>query len=316
MYPGGAPIRRATECSSMYSDMSSRISCFSLSKSCSARALHSSVLPTPVGPRKRAVSVGWCLEASPARERSTALETASTALRCPTTREASWSGRSRSLARSSFRSRETGTPTHRDTTSRTSSGPTVSETSFGRSTDKPASDLFLTMAPPPPDPPPEAPPEPLSAAASDASAGAERRRSSSWRPGSTSYLISATRSSAYRRSSSAMLRWASSILFRTSWVRVMRSRSSAKARVNGPSCPSSALRVSSTLRAFSAASARSLSSPWLASLRSARSSISSCSRLRWRRSTSSGCESSCTRTDAHASSIRSIALSGSLRAGM
>src|SRR6266540_270994 len=52
MYPGGAPIIRATACFSMYSDMSSRTSARSSSNRNSASARAVSVLPTPVGPRK------------------------------------------------------------------------------------------------------------------------------------------------------------------------------------------------------------------------------------------------------------------------
>jgi hypothetical protein len=47
-----APISRATECFSMYSDMSRRTIALSSSNWNSASALVSSVLPTPVGPRK------------------------------------------------------------------------------------------------------------------------------------------------------------------------------------------------------------------------------------------------------------------------
>src|ERR1043165_6208489 len=52
MYPGGAPIIRATECFSMYSDMSRRIIARSSSNRNSASARAVSVFPTPVGPRK------------------------------------------------------------------------------------------------------------------------------------------------------------------------------------------------------------------------------------------------------------------------
>ncbi len=48
-----APMSRATECFSMNSLMSRRTMCSWESNRNSARALHSSVLPTPVGPRKR-----------------------------------------------------------------------------------------------------------------------------------------------------------------------------------------------------------------------------------------------------------------------
>ncbi|MNS68099.1 hypothetical protein D3C72_1013670 [compost metagenome] len=52
----------------------------------SASALHSSVLPTPVGPRNRKEPMGRFGSDSPARERRMALETASTASSWPITR--------------------------------------------------------------------------------------------------------------------------------------------------------------------------------------------------------------------------------------
>ncbi|KAA6428910.1 MAG: hypothetical protein FRX49_01020 [Trebouxia sp. A1-2] len=52
-YPGGAPISLLTVCFSMYSPMSIRTIIFSSSNMRAARALASSVLPTPVGPRNR-----------------------------------------------------------------------------------------------------------------------------------------------------------------------------------------------------------------------------------------------------------------------
>ena len=51
-YPGGAPIMRETECFSINSDISRRISVSGVSKSCSDSTFTSSVLPTPVGPTK------------------------------------------------------------------------------------------------------------------------------------------------------------------------------------------------------------------------------------------------------------------------
>ena len=70
----------------MYSDMSMRTiaSCVSNMNSASARA--SSVLPTPVGPRKRNVPIGRSGSDSPARARRSALATASTASSWPMTR--------------------------------------------------------------------------------------------------------------------------------------------------------------------------------------------------------------------------------------
>ena len=110
----------------MYSDMSIRIiaSCESNMYSASARA--SSVLPTPVGPRKRKVPIGRSGSLSPARERRSAFETASTASSWPTTR---WWRRSSifsSFAISASIRRETGMPVHFATTSATSSASTCS----------------------------------------------------------------------------------------------------------------------------------------------------------------------------------------------
>ena len=49
---------RETVCFSIYSDISMRIMAFSSPNMASARALHSSVLPTPVGPRKMKEPMG------------------------------------------------------------------------------------------------------------------------------------------------------------------------------------------------------------------------------------------------------------------
>ena len=56
--------------------MSMRINASSLSNKNSARLLHNSVLPTPVGPRKRKDPLGLDGSARPARERLIELETA------------------------------------------------------------------------------------------------------------------------------------------------------------------------------------------------------------------------------------------------
>src|SRR3977135_2826263 len=70
----------------MYSDMSMRIiaSCESNMNSASARA--SSVFPTPVGPKNRKVPIGRSGSCRPARERRSAVATASIASSWPTTR--------------------------------------------------------------------------------------------------------------------------------------------------------------------------------------------------------------------------------------
>src|ERR1035441_10823999 len=58
-----------TECFSMYSDMSNRPRLFSLPNRNAANARATSVLPTPVGPRKRNDPAGRLLDFKPARER-------------------------------------------------------------------------------------------------------------------------------------------------------------------------------------------------------------------------------------------------------
>src|SRR3546814_5537913 len=58
---------RATECFSMYSDMSRRAIACSSSKRKRASALVSSVFPTPVGPRKRKEPIGRFGSCRPAR---------------------------------------------------------------------------------------------------------------------------------------------------------------------------------------------------------------------------------------------------------
>src|ERR671926_123405 len=69
MYPGGAPTSRATECRSMNSDMSILTIASSLPNMNSASARTSSVLPTPVGPRKVKEPIGRRGSFRPARAR-------------------------------------------------------------------------------------------------------------------------------------------------------------------------------------------------------------------------------------------------------
>ena len=82
-------MSRETLCRSIYSDMSTRMSAFSSPKSASASARQSSVLPTPVGPRKRQLPIGRFGSPRPTRLRRIAFETACTASSCPTTRRRS-----------------------------------------------------------------------------------------------------------------------------------------------------------------------------------------------------------------------------------
>ena len=106
---------------SMYSDMSSRIMALSSPKSAWARALHSSVLPTPVGPRKRKEPMGRLGSLRPERARRMARDTALMASCCPMTRLCRVSSRCRSFSDSFSLSRWAGMPVHRATTSAMSS---------------------------------------------------------------------------------------------------------------------------------------------------------------------------------------------------
>ena len=57
-YPGGDPIILLTECFSIYSLISSLTIISSFPYITSAKALANSVLPTPVGPKKRKEPIG------------------------------------------------------------------------------------------------------------------------------------------------------------------------------------------------------------------------------------------------------------------
>ena len=72
-------MSRETECFSIYSDISRRIIACSSPYTASASARHSSVLPTPVGPRNRKLPTGRAGSLSPTLPRRTALATVSTA---------------------------------------------------------------------------------------------------------------------------------------------------------------------------------------------------------------------------------------------
>jgi hypothetical protein len=50
--PGGAPIKRATECDSVYSLISIRIIDLAESNNSNANVFANSVFPTPVGPKR------------------------------------------------------------------------------------------------------------------------------------------------------------------------------------------------------------------------------------------------------------------------
>ncbi len=105
-------MRRDTENFSMYSVISIRTMFFSSSKSAWASALASSVLPTPVGPRKRKEPIGLFGSCMPARERRIASETFLTASSWPITRLWSMLSRWSSFSRSLFIRRATGIPVH------------------------------------------------------------------------------------------------------------------------------------------------------------------------------------------------------------
>ena len=85
----------------MYSDMSKRISAFSLPNRKFASARASSVLPTPVGPRNRKLPTGRFGFFSPARERRMARDSAEIALSWLMTRLCSSSSMRSSLSPSS-----------------------------------------------------------------------------------------------------------------------------------------------------------------------------------------------------------------------
>src|SRR5487761_2629788 len=108
----------------MYSLMSMRTIACSSSKRYSASARASSVLPTPVGPRKRNDPIGRFGSERPARERRMALATAVTAWSRPTTRVGSSSSMRTSLSTSPSSNLETGTPVQRLITSAMSSAAT------------------------------------------------------------------------------------------------------------------------------------------------------------------------------------------------
>ena len=101
----------------MYSDMSKRMSALSLPKRKFASARASSVLPTPVGPRKMKLPTGRLGFFSPARDRRIARDTAEIAVSWLTTRRCSSASIRSSLSPSSWLMDVIGTPVHFDTTS-------------------------------------------------------------------------------------------------------------------------------------------------------------------------------------------------------
>ena len=112
----------------MYSVMSSRTIARSSSNMNSASARASSVLPTPVGPRKTNEPIGRFGSCRPERARRSALETASIASSWPTTRWCRRSSMCTSFSTSPSSSRLTGIPVQVATTAATSSSSTSSFT--------------------------------------------------------------------------------------------------------------------------------------------------------------------------------------------
>mmetsp|Transcript_5753 Transcript_5753/g.18083 ORF Transcript_5753/g.18083 Transcript_5753/m.18083 type:complete len:268 (+) Transcript_5753:914-1717(+) len=109
-------MRRCTAWRSMYSDMSMRQMNDSSSNRNLARRLHTSVLPTPVGPRKRKEPSGRLCACRPAREMRTTLVMALMASSCPATVSRSLASMFRSFSRSPVMSCCTGMPVARATT--------------------------------------------------------------------------------------------------------------------------------------------------------------------------------------------------------
>ena len=114
-----------TECFSMNSDMSKRISDFSDPKRNSASRLATSVFPTPVGPRKKKQPTGRNGDFKPARLRRMARASAVMALSWLITRLCSSGSMRNSFCCSSSLMEVTATPVHRDTTSSMSSRVTI-----------------------------------------------------------------------------------------------------------------------------------------------------------------------------------------------
>ena len=113
--------------------MSIRIMASSLSNKKFASALVNSVLPTPVGPKNKNEPLGRFGSDKPARERRTALDTATTASSCPTTRLCKNSSICRSFSRSPCIILATGIPVAALTTSAISLSVTLLRSSFGSS---------------------------------------------------------------------------------------------------------------------------------------------------------------------------------------
>ena len=127
----------------MYSDISIRIMFFSESNNASESALASSVLPTPVGPRKINDPIGRFSSFKPALARRTASATACTPSSCPMTLLCRISGSFNSFSRSLSTSLLTGILVQPEITSAISSSPT---SSFKRRASLPSSAFFFSSS--------------------------------------------------------------------------------------------------------------------------------------------------------------------------
>ena len=110
-YPGGAPMIRDTECFSINSDISNRISASGASNISCASCLTNSVLPTPVGPVK-IKDTGFRFAARPTRLRRIAATTVSIAASWPLIRARRRSAIPESRAYSASATREAGMCVH------------------------------------------------------------------------------------------------------------------------------------------------------------------------------------------------------------
>ena len=128
-YPGGAPISLLTVCFSWYSLISIRTKASSLLNKYAANALASSVLPTPVVPKKINEPMGLLGSESPALLLRIASDIAPMASSCPTTRWCNSPSRFSNFSRSLCNILCTGIPVHLLTTSAISSLVTSSFTS-------------------------------------------------------------------------------------------------------------------------------------------------------------------------------------------
>ncbi|CJN28670.1 Uncharacterised protein [Streptococcus pneumoniae] len=106
--------------------MSMRIICSSLSNKDWANVFASSVLPTPVGPKKMKEPIGRFGSLIPARARRTASDTKLTASSCPMTRSDKICSKRNNFSRSPSTSFATGIPVQRETISAISSSLTSS----------------------------------------------------------------------------------------------------------------------------------------------------------------------------------------------